>query len=131
MADRSARKSTRSSKAPNVIKLVMPGDTKTPSQRLKNVHQLLKDEEIEPLEWITETACKEITVRVKSTYFVVDPFEGEAFEHLKTLKCFVVGAQVMVQCVKGKVGVEYLALEFQNTLHISMMVKTHFHFSLL
>ena len=101
MADRSARKSTRSSKAPNVIKLVMP-DTKTPSQRLKNVFQLLKDEEIEPLEWITETACKDITSRIKSTYFIVDPFEGEAYEHLKSLKCFVVGPQVMVQCVKGK-----------------------------
>ena len=110
MADRSSRKSTRSSKAPNVIKLVMP-DTKTPSQRLKNVFQLLKDEEIEPLEWITETACKEISTRVKSTYFVVDPFEGDAYEHLRSLKCFVVGAQVMVQCVKGTLDIGFVCFE--------------------
>ena len=101
MADGDSRRSTRQSKAPNVIKLVMP-DTKTPSQRLKNVFQILKDEEIEPLEWITANACMDISSRVKSTYFIVDPFEGEAYEHLKSLKCFVVGTQVMLQCVKGE-----------------------------
>ena len=101
MADDGARRSTRAAKAPNVIKLVMP-DTKTPSQRLKNVFQILKDEEIEPLEWITETACKEISTKVRSTYFIVDPFEGDAYEHLRSLKCFIVGTQVMLQCIKGE-----------------------------
>ena len=108
MAEGGSRKSTRSAKAPNVIKLVMP-DTKTPSQRLKNLHQILKDEGIEPVEWITETACKEIQSRVKSTYFIVDPFEGDAFEHLKSLKCFVVGTQVMTQCLKGNWEIDGVA----------------------
>ncbi|XP_066278683.1 DNA topoisomerase 2-binding protein 1-like [Branchiostoma lanceolatum] len=53
-----------------------------------------------PTQVINGAAALEITKAQKNVLVVCDPFEGEVYDHLKALKCRIVGPQCVLSCLK-------------------------------
>lgn len=53
--------------------------------------------QMEPF-WITEEDCLKVSQK-ESKLYVMDPFEGVAFEHLKTVNCRIVGPLCILYCL--------------------------------
>lgn len=65
---------------------------------LKLAFEAMDTSQLEPL-WITVEDCLKIT-KNEPKLFVIDPFEGVAFEHLKSVKCRIVGPLCILYCLQ-------------------------------
>lgn len=65
---------------------------------LKQAFQAMDSNQMEPI-WITEEDCLKVSKK-ESKLYVMDPFEGKAFEHLKSVNCRIVGPLCILYCLE-------------------------------
>lgn len=65
---------------------------------LKLAFEQMDSSQLEPM-WLTVEECLKISQN-EHKLFVADPFEGAAFDHLKALKCRIVGPLCILYCLQ-------------------------------
>lgn len=65
---------------------------------LKLAFEAMDSNQMEPV-WITVADCLKLTKK-EPKLFIIDPFEGEAFEHLKSIHCRIVGPLCVLYCLQ-------------------------------
>ncbi|CAH1774144.1 unnamed protein product [Owenia fusiformis] len=67
----------------------------TCSENSQLTFKVAEEKMLEP-KWINEKDCFDFKTKLKNTFFVIDPFGGEAYEHLKNLGCRILGPHVVL-----------------------------------
>ncbi|CAL1290613.1 unnamed protein product [Larinioides sclopetarius] len=74
-------------------------DSNEPTEKLKQAFEAMDSNKLEPM-WVTPEECLRVTKKEPKLY-VMDPFEGEVFEHLKTLSCRILGPLSILYCLQS------------------------------
>eukprot|EP00058_Branchiostoma_floridae_P012092 XP_002597580.1 hypothetical protein BRAFLDRAFT_82314 [Branchiostoma floridae] len=82
-----------------VVQFVLDEDEDDQSQ-MQRAEEAVRTTANLPTQVINGPAALEITKAQKNALVVCDPFEGEVYEHLKALKCRIVGPQCVLSCLK-------------------------------
>ncbi|XP_071103201.1 DNA topoisomerase 2-binding protein 1-like [Haliotis cracherodii] len=68
------------------------------TDELKEAREILIENGFQPL-WITPAECLDLEQKDRSSVYLIDPFEGEAFHHLAAIGCRVYGPQCILSCM--------------------------------
>ncbi|KFM76256.1 DNA topoisomerase 2-binding protein 1, partial [Stegodyphus mimosarum] len=68
------------------------------TEKLQLAFEAMESNQIDPV-WISTQECLQITKK-EPKLFVIDPFEGEVYEHLKSVNCRIVGPLCILYCLK-------------------------------
>ena len=82
-----------------VLRFVLPRgkNEATCTEELSEAYEKCEDNDMKP-EWISCHAALDLTP-TKTDVFVLDPFEGPAFDSLCKFKCTVIGPQTIMSCL--------------------------------
>ncbi|XP_023933099.1 DNA topoisomerase 2-binding protein 1 isoform X2 [Lingula anatina] len=75
-------------------------DNGAPTDALKVVFESLKEAELDPI-WVSEMDCMAVNQRERDSMYIIDPFEGRVFEHLKNVNNRLYGPQCLLACLKN------------------------------
>ncbi|XP_067686474.1 DNA topoisomerase 2-binding protein 1-like [Haliotis asinina] len=68
------------------------------TDELKEAREILIENGFKPL-WITPAECLDMEQKDRTSVYLIDPFEGEAFHHLAAIGCRVYGPQCILSCM--------------------------------
>ncbi|KAG8198438.1 hypothetical protein JTE90_022176 [Oedothorax gibbosus] len=68
------------------------------SENLQRAFEAMDSNQMEPI-WITEEDCLQVSKK-ESKLYIMDPFEGQAFQHLKSVNCRIVGPLCILYCLE-------------------------------
>ncbi|GIY17018.1 DNA topoisomerase 2-binding protein 1-A [Caerostris extrusa] len=77
---------------------VQTNNSNEPTENLKRAFEAMDSNQLEPT-WITAEECFQVS-RKEPKLYIIDPFEGEVFEHLKTANCRLVGPLCILYCLQ-------------------------------
>ncbi|GIY02565.1 DNA topoisomerase 2-binding protein 1-A [Caerostris darwini] len=77
---------------------VQANNSNEPTENLKRAFEAMDSNQLEPT-WITAEEGFQVSRREPKLY-IIDPFEGEVFEHLKTVNCRLVGPLCILYCLQ-------------------------------
>ncbi|GFR12558.1 DNA topoisomerase 2-binding protein 1-A [Trichonephila clavata] len=74
-------------------------DSNDPSENMKLAYEAMDSSQLEPT-WVTPSECLKVLKKEPKLY-VIDPFEGEIFQHLKSKNCRIVGPLCILYCLRN------------------------------
>lgn len=84
----------------NKMKFINVDDSK--EEHLRRAAKVAMDEDLDVTWMPARDVIESTTLEKDSSFFVLDPFEGEHFEHLKDQKCRIFGPQCIISCIERR-----------------------------
>ncbi|XP_064597636.1 DNA topoisomerase 2-binding protein 1-like [Liolophura sinensis] len=89
------------------VKCVKPSeedDENNPGSGVETAYDIMLENGFHPV-WVSKSDCLKVKERQKNCVYIIDPFRGNAFEHLASIGCRVFGPQCVLSCLHLKVGI--------------------------
>ncbi|OWF40591.1 DNA topoisomerase 2-binding protein 1-like [Mizuhopecten yessoensis] len=83
------------------------------SEAMMKAHKSLKTEGFAPV-WMTPKECLKVKRKEKNCVYLFDPFEGQAFDHIKSLCCRILGPQCILESLEYKLEIPRKARPVYN-----------------
>ncbi|XP_033732968.1 LOW QUALITY PROTEIN: DNA topoisomerase 2-binding protein 1-like [Pecten maximus] len=95
------------------VKASDAGDENDVSKAMMDAYKSLKAEGFTPV-WMSPKECLSIKRKEKNCVYLFDPFEGRAFEHIKSLCCRILGPHCILESLEYKLEIPRKARPVYN-----------------
>ncbi|XP_060078060.1 DNA topoisomerase 2-binding protein 1-like isoform X2 [Ylistrum balloti] len=95
------------------VKASDSGDENDVTRAMMDAYKSLKEEGFTPV-WMTPGECLNIKRKEKNCVYLFDPFEGQAFDHIKSLCCRILGPRCILESLEYKLEIPRKARPVYN-----------------